>query len=95
MFKNSQDKQILIQIPDKKSKTSNLGTEFGRLFEQADIHVGIRIEKQRIFLGCERTAKAAAVVEYDDSRTRGKKTELEQNRITGTKVTVGLNDSES
>ncbi|OBA21051.1 hypothetical protein METBIDRAFT_11635 [Metschnikowia bicuspidata var. bicuspidata NRRL YB-4993] len=65
LFKISQEKQSLIQIPDKESKPSNLGTEFGRLFEQADIHVGIRIEKQKISLSCEPTAKVAAVVEYD------------------------------
>ncbi|KAJ8142174.1 hypothetical protein OY671_004671 [Metschnikowia pulcherrima] len=65
MFKNTEEKSVASARPEKEPKPSNLGAEFGSLFEQADMHIGVRIEKQRISLSCEPTAKVAAIVEYD------------------------------
>lgn len=65
MFRTQQTKQPVVRKPEKDNKSTNLGTEFGSLFAEADIHIGIRIEKQRISLSCEPTAKVAAIVEYD------------------------------
>ncbi|GEQ67527.1 hypothetical protein JCM33374_g1192 [Metschnikowia sp. JCM 33374] len=65
MFKTSQGKQVVSRKPGKENRSSTIGSEFGSLFAEADLHIGMRIEKQRISLSCEPTAKVAAIVEYD------------------------------
>lgn len=48
-----------------KEKTSEISDSIGKILKEVSFHFGLIIEKQRISLSCEPTAKVAGVVEFD------------------------------
>lgn len=46
-------------------QTSEAGSSVGSILQDLEFHVGIIIEKQRLSLSCEPTAKVAAIVEFE------------------------------
>lgn len=69
MFRDSKSPQEsnkkAIKEQSSPQKSSEVGADFGRLLDDFDVQFGFIIEKQKLSLSCEPTAKVAAVVEYD------------------------------
>ncbi|CAI5760005.1 unnamed protein product [Candida verbasci] len=54
--KKSDNKELIMEEPTKNSDF------FKNLIEDMDVHIGVRIESQKLSLSCEPTAKVAAIV---------------------------------
>lgn len=62
MKKANSNKSKTIDVNETKS---GVDLDVGKLFEDVDLHVGIKIEKQLLTFSCEPTAKVAAIVGVD------------------------------
>lgn len=53
------------EVISSEGNPSSVGASIANILHDVDFHLGIIVEKQRLSLSCEPTAKVAAVVEYD------------------------------
>lgn len=69
MFRTSKPFLEQPSKPESPAATSpegpDTGENIGNILKQVNFHFGFKIEKQRVSLSCEPTAKVAAIVEYD------------------------------
>lgn len=67
MLRNSKQEEPENEVSDEMPapQCNEAGSNIGNILQDIDFHVGIIIEKQRLSLSCEPTAKVAAVVEFE------------------------------